>query len=1149
MFLGRANAVPRRLALSEAHGPLSPESEKANQLFSRGVDSLYTDRDELAELEKLAITLTPNHDHILIRMERSLARQSNNDFGMLLLDVDDDDRTLSEEFDSFELTLNFELSSLSINLSAGFLQRLGSRLRQRLVECIKRREADVKEDAIQLKLKLDDIRIAESELKTWSEHLQDKTLKYDEISEEVSKISSRLATLDNCLKILKNKEIELKAAVDRLRANKSKTDGLFAKLSSLFGITTEANISQKDPELTSLEARIRRVSYSIMIIESDITKDNALLRTQEEGLASCSRSIDLWREKCAAAETKFCELVRTCDKARQAFDESLALTSIYTLRSSLENYDRLQSKISVSDDSLRRLVGLECNQFEQTPKQQLLPVYAHKYSILDALDKSRVILLVSSTGSGKSTQVPQYLLDHLSDTVEQNRLPRVCVTQPRRLAAKRVAARVAKERAVRLGDEVGYRVGREQPVAGANTRLQFVTMGILLNEMMRNPKMPTWDLVVVDEAHHRDLQADMGLALLKKAMELNSRLRLVIMSAEFDSTRVAEYFGDCPVIKVEGRHAEVFVKYSNRELSLDPETYISRAVNKCLEIHQSEDDQGPPSTNRDILVFLPGVNDLTEARTQLQKKCEEQDITDLESHHLFSGSSDEEVIKATGDSSEKDVRRVIFATNVAETSVTFNSLGYVVDTGVEKISSFDASLRIHRLLLSPISYASMIQRRGRVGRTCDGYCYCLYREDDAEQFARFRSSEHNLELAILQLCHLGYRDPYCFDWLDRPTHEAIHECVRILRYLDMIEDMGTDLKLTKIGKLAVELQRCPKEVKALVRAHQLGCSEEYAQCLTLRSMREDGDFFENELSSYINAVEAGASSTYLALYRGWVQAVAQRTESAWCSKHGVRRARMLEAENELNEMLRRLRRSYRPVVGLAGSSTITRLDEGERLSRANLSGFFVHLAKANNPKGGVRAGFCILRGGRQARVHLREPILMTSTNDLKVDWVIFGSALKTSHINLRAVDRVQHRWIDEEVPRPYLEEFDWAADMQLSYGKMFVGLGRGVMDVVTNKLRVAYRDSEETCIATEWRSGRIAVYAVSEELGAEAVLRADEIIESTVQRLSAEVFTHQFKDGMTVAVRSGGEVLGWSGPEDQEKTQKMAMYLCKCSSP
>ena len=453
---------------------------------------------------------------------------------------------------------------------------------------------------------------------------------------------------------------------------------------------------------------------------------------------------------------------------------------------------------------------------------EALPVVACKDDIAEALREHQVIVVAGETGSGKTTQLPKIALEIGRGTTGQ-----IGHTQPRRIAARSVAQRIAEEMQVELGGLIGYQV-RFSDRSSDRTAVKVMTDGILLNEMQRDPDLRRYDTIIIDEAHERSLNIDFILGYLRQLLPRRPDLKVIITSATIDPDRFAAHFAQeeepAPVLEVSGRTYPVEVRYRPLEgegdggdEDIDQVTGICRAVEELW----TEPDPGGP---RDILVFLSGEREIRDAQDALEgMKLPETEVLPLyarlsaaEQHRVFAGHPG---------------RRIVLATNVAETSLTVPGIRYVIDVGTARISRYSQRTKVQRLPIERVSQASADQRAGRCGRIAEGICIRLYSEEDYLGRPEFTDPEilrTNLASVILQMTSLGLGDVARFPFVEPPDPRQITDGVRLLQELHAFS-VGTakgDRRLTRTGRRLARLPLDPRMARMLIAADELGCARE-----------------------------------------------------------------------------------------------------------------------------------------------------------------------------------------------------------------------------------------------------------------------------------------------------------------------------------
>jgi ATP-dependent RNA helicase DHX8/PRP22 len=428
-----------------------------------------------------------------------------------------------------------------------------------------------------------------------------------------------------------------------------------------------------------------------------------------------------------------------------------------------------------------------------------LPVARRAEEVVERIAESGTVVVVGETGSGKTTQLGQALLD--ANAAGDGA---VAVTQPRRVATVSVANRVARERGQEIGGEVGYTV-RFEDRTSEHTRMRFLTDGALLRELLRDPWLRAFGAIVLDEAHERSLNTDILFALCKKlSSERSPPLRLLVTSATLDGSKFSAFFSNAPIVSIPGRAFDIDIAYTTQT----PTSYIDAALDATLQVHCSHPVPG------DILVFMPGQDDIDRLVRKLNDavaSMDEADCPDAQVLPLHAALPPEMQARVFSDP-PTNVRRIVVSTNIAETSVTVPGIVHVVDPGKVKRKEYDPSTGMESLAVEDISRTEAIQRAGRAGRTQPGKCYRLYTkelfENRMKSTAKPEIQRSSLAATVLHLKVLSLGiDVLSFDFLDPPPREALEDALRQLYIVDAI-DIGA--LLTSLHLLsAFSLSFCP----------------------------------------------------------------------------------------------------------------------------------------------------------------------------------------------------------------------------------------------------------------------------------------------------------------------------------------------------
>jgi ATP-dependent helicase HrpB len=444
-----------------------------------------------------------------------------------------------------------------------------------------------------------------------------------------------------------------------------------------------------------------------------------------------------------------------------------------------------------------------------------LPIDAVVPDLLAALRRSPNVVLRAPTGAGKTTRVPPALLD---GGIAADK--RILLLEPRRLAARAAARRMAQERGENVGETIGFQV-RFERMFGPRTRILVVTPGILLRMLHDDPFLESVGVILFDEFHERGLDSDLALGMTRLLQQtVRPDLRLVVMSATLAVETVAMYLGDCPIVASEGRLHPVEITYEARSSQQSWPVAVAAAVERALE-----------RTRGDLLVFLPGLQEIRQTAHQLDALAAQHDLAVLPLHGELSAEQQDAALLP------QPRRKIVLATNVAETSVTVEGVTGVVDTGLARVLRFDANVGLDRLQLEPISQASADQRAGRAGRTEPGVCVRLW--SAPSQRARPEQTEPEIRRvdlagAILQLLCLGETDVRRFPWLEPPRADAVTQALALLQRLGAIHETT----VTEFGRAMARLPAHPRLARLLIEGGRFGVAERAALAAALLSERD-----------------------------------------------------------------------------------------------------------------------------------------------------------------------------------------------------------------------------------------------------------------------------------------------------------------------
>ena len=608
-----------------------------------------------------------------------------------------------------------------------------------------------------------------------------------------------------------------------------------------------------------------------------------------------------------------------------------------------------------------------------------LPITERVIDIAEAIEAHQVVIVAGETGSGKTTQLPKICLAMGRGVHRQ-----IGCTQPRRIAATSVAARVAQELSTELGDVVGYKVRFTDKVKDTSS-IKFMTDGMLLAEIQGDSRLRRYDTIIVDEAHERSLNIDFLLGFLHRLLPERRDLRVIISSATLEIERFAAFFGGAPVIEVSGRTYPVDVLYRPPR---DDETDLADAVANTVNEIAEMDPRG------DMLVFLPGEREIREAAAEIERRALPHSVV-LPLYARMPTSDQQRVFQRLPQ------RRVVLATNVAETSLTIPGIVYVVDTGVARVNRYSVRTGVSQLLVEPISRASADQRKGRCGRTASGVCFRLYDEQDYASRPDHTDPEiKRISLAgvILRMKALRLGDIERFPFLDPPQPRAISDGYRVLEELGAIGDDG---RLTEIGEQLGRLPVDPRLGRMILGGRDEGALREVlilAAVLGLQDPRERPAAVQQRADEAHRKFrdEGSDFASYLALWSFWQDARAtssRRQIQKLCRDQFLSYPRMREWE-DIHDQLVRVARE----LGFTPNATAN----AEQIHRALLPGLLSRIGMWS-PEARVYLG------ARQTRFVIHPS---SGLGKKPPPWVMAAELVQTSQLFARCVARIDPAWLE-----------------------------------------------------------------------------------------------------------------------------------------
>lgn len=622
-----------------------------------------------------------------------------------------------------------------------------------------------------------------------------------------------------------------------------------------------------------------------------------------------------------------------------------------------------------------------------------LPIFEIREPLLAALSRKNRVVLRAPTGSGKSTQVPQMLLDSgvLGDGL-------VIVLQPRRLAARMLAARVASERSSAVGGEVGYQI-RFDNISGPETRILFITEGILLRRILGDPSLKGISAVIFDEFHERHLHGDISLA---RALDLqeSSRpdLKILVMSATLDGKMLAGYLGSCEVLESEGRMYPVEIEYLKREPSDEP----------VWELAADAVAREFSRTNGNALVFMPGAYEIQRTIQAVHAKLG-GGIPVLPLHGELPPDQQDLAVGAGGE------RRVIVSTNVAETSLTIVGVTLVVDAGIARMARFDPHRGINTLYIEKISRASADQRAGRAGRTAPGRCLRLWSERDHERRPLAELPEiRRLDLAetVLHLKAAGFVDLKKFRWFEHPEAAALHRAEVLLRDLGAVSDDGA---IYPVGRRMLRFPVHPRYARMFLAAEELGCVRAAALIAAITQSRGLLLRADKRIDDLRDDVFGTATSDFQIHMRAW----------AWADRQGYR----VEACRKLAihaDAARQLGRLFHQFLDIAKSEGL-RVDgpppTDESVGKCVLAAFADQVARRR----GSGTSLCDIVHGRRGLISkqsfARNGLLVVAAeiNDIE-------GRDREAQVTLGLVTEIEESWLRDQFPEDFVERSEVCFD-------------------------------------------------------------------------------------------------------------------------
>ncbi|KAI9841566.1 MAG: hypothetical protein M1837_000612 [Sclerophora amabilis] len=760
----------------------------------------------------------------------------------------------------------------------------------------------------------------------------------------------------------KNREI-LRLAEERLRIDDHR-DGYMLPEDY---ITEKGKINKKRKE----EALYKRY------VDRDEHGQERFITEQEE-----------WeREQTAKAKAQISNTERVDEGDYEyVFDDAQKINFIMDSR--LEGDGKLMTKDQRFMQEQLKAVESRAASIEETRKS--LPIYGFREDLLAAVDKYQVLIIVGETGSGKTTQIPQYL--HEAGYTKGGL--KIGCTQPRRVAAMSVAARVAEEMGVKVGNEVGYAI-RFEDATSDKTLLKYMTDGMLLREFLTEPDLGGYAALMIDEAHERTLHTDILFGLVKDIARFRPELKLLISSATMDAQKFARYFDDAPIFNIPGRRYPVDIHYTPQ-----PEAnYLAAAVTTIFQIHIS---QG----RGDILVFLTGQEEIEAAEQNLQETARKlgSKVPEMVICPIYANLPSELQSKIF-EPTPPNARKVVLATNIAETSLTIDGIVYVIDPGFVKENVYNPRTGMESLVVTPCSRASASQRSGRAGRVGPGKCFRLYTKwafyNELDENTTPEIQRTNLNSVVLLLKSLGINDLIEFDFMDPPPAETLIRALEQLYALGALNDRG---ELTKVGRQMAEFPTDPMLAKAVLAADKLGCVEEVLSIISM--LGEASALFYRPKDKKVHADSARARFTikeggdHFSLLNIWNQWVDSDFSYVWARENFLQQ-RSLTRARDVRDQLSKLCDRVEVTITTVGASNLV------PIQKALTAGFFPNAARLQRGGDSYRT----VKNAMTVYVHPSSTLF-----EVNPKWVIFYELVLTSKEYMRSNMPIQAEWLVEAAP-------------------------------------------------------------------------------------------------------------------------------------
>ncbi|XP_006462648.1 hypothetical protein AGABI2DRAFT_152085 [Agaricus bisporus var. bisporus H97] len=721
-------------------------------------------------------------------------------------------------------------------------------------------------------------------------------------------------------------------------------------------------------------------------------KENALYKRYEDARPKDDQfttDVDQWeahQTQNSTFKTGALDKKEIVDDYEYVFDESQTIK--FVMESSLPGVN-----MSAADKLLQKQIEeaeKRAKTIEDTRKN--LPIYLYKQDIIDAVREHQVLIVVAETGSGKTTQLPQYL--HEAGFTANGQ--KIGCTQPRRVAAMSVAARVADEMGTKVGYEVGYSI-RFEDCTSDKTVLKYMTDGMLLREFLTEPDLASYSVLIIDEAHERTLSTDILFALVKDIARFRPELRLLISSATVDAEKFSAYFDDAPAFYVPGRQFPVDIHYTPQ-----PEAnYLHAAITTVFQIHMSQ-------PKGDVLVFLTGQEEIEACHENLQETARAlgNKIAELIICPIYANLPSEMQAKIF-EPTPPGARKVVLATNIAETSITIDGVVFVIDPGFVKQNSYNPRTGMSSLIVVPCSRASANQRAGRAGRVGPGKSFRLYTKwafsNELEEHTVPEIQRTNLGMVVLLLKSLGINDLIGFEFLDPPPGETLMRALEMLYALGALNDRG---ELTKLGRRMAEFPVDPMLSKAIISSEQYGCTDEVLTIIAMLS--ESGSLFYRPKDKKLHADQARQNfmrpgGDHFTLLNVWEQWAETNYSQQFCYEQFLQFKSLSRARDIRDQLAGLCERVEVVIESNINSNDIT------PVQKAITSGYFYNTAQLQKSGDSYRT----LKTNHTVYIHPSSSLFQAQP---PVKTVLYYELVMTTKSYMRQVMEIKPTWLLEVAP-------------------------------------------------------------------------------------------------------------------------------------